>query len=197
MDINRKLKMIKRMMIICWCILFVCFIIKMIGYNLFEMAWNNPAFHKICDFIDNTFLIYILDFIFYTIGNILFLLIYNSKITFKQMIIYNLLFSLYWVFKFLVGTGYILINTIIYDIIDILVLFIILIVSSKKILLPILTVILMIIFTLVSSLTKNIGLSDVFDKSAFMVIVFHIDYYIMLSLSALYSYYIRLKKEVL
>lgn len=36
MDINRKLKMINRMIIICWCVLFACFIIKIIGYNFFE-----------------------------------------------------------------------------------------------------------------------------------------------------------------
>lgn len=196
MDLERKLKMLKRMIITCWIVLFICFAIKMLGYNLFEIASNNETLHKICKYIDSSWIIYLLDFILFTIGNILLLLICNCKMKWKQLLLWNGVFNIYWIFKLLVGIGIISINMAIYDILDIVVLFIVLIASSKKIRLPLLTIVLMVIFTIISTVTKNINFNAVLDKSSFMVTIFSIDYYIMLTLSVLYSNKIQLKKEV-
>lgn len=46
---------LKRVIIVCWIALAICFGIKLFGGNLFEIMCNNENFIKVCEYADNHF----------------------------------------------------------------------------------------------------------------------------------------------
>ena len=55
-----KTKYLKRVIIVCWIALAICFGIKLFGGNLFEIMCNNENFIKVCEYADNHFWAYYL-----------------------------------------------------------------------------------------------------------------------------------------
>lgn len=53
MDKIDKVKYLKRVIIICWVALAVCFCIKLFGGNLFEIMCENENFIAICNYADS------------------------------------------------------------------------------------------------------------------------------------------------
>ena len=47
-----KIKYIKRVIIVCWGALALCFIIKLFGGNFFQIICENETFIAICDYAD-------------------------------------------------------------------------------------------------------------------------------------------------
>lgn len=50
-----KERYLKRVIIVCWIALAICFGIKLFGGNLFEIMCNNENFIKVCNYADNHF----------------------------------------------------------------------------------------------------------------------------------------------
>lgn len=51
-----KERYLKRVILVCWIALAICFGIKLFGGNLFEIMCNNENFIKVCEYADNHFL---------------------------------------------------------------------------------------------------------------------------------------------
>ena len=59
-----KERYLKRVIVVCWIALAICFGIKLFGGNLFEIMCNNENFIKVCEYADNNFwAIYLIYFI--------------------------------------------------------------------------------------------------------------------------------------
>ena len=48
-----KERYLKRVIVVCWIALAICFGIKLFGGNLFEIMCNNENFIKVCNYADN------------------------------------------------------------------------------------------------------------------------------------------------
>ena len=189
---NYKEVMLKRAIISCWIILIICFIIKLFGGNFFEIICNSKGFIKVCDFIDKTFLVYVLQIIVFAISSYIIFKCIDFNCSNKITILKVLIYFLVWIIKHLQSINIISINIYIIDIIDFLAIYLLSIVFCKsknkfKYLKPLIILILLFIFTMISSITKNIGLNGSLNNSSLTSLIFMIDYYIMLILTYLYQ----------
>lgn len=183
---NYKQIVLRRAIILCWVLLAICFIVKIFGGNFFNIVCENKNFIKVCQFIDNSVLFYIINYLSYIITTSLIILSCCKKYKFnkKEILIIAICYNLCFGLKFISLT--------ISAIIEQLVLFIILpLIFSKSIKRTILTFILVNGFQLISLFTKNIGIG-IMEVPFLIGIIFMFDYYIMLILYYLYS---NLKKE--
>ena len=71
------MKPIKKAIILCWIMLFACFLIKILGGNWFEIICTNEHFIKVCAFLDNSKLNYALALILY-VSSTCFIIIAES-----------------------------------------------------------------------------------------------------------------------
>lgn len=191
-------KVLRTMIILCWIVLAVCFAVKLFGGNFFEIVCNNRKFIKICKYIDNTFLYYIVSFCFYFITNFIFLNAISTKIKISKinMILILAFMPLGFLIKYINMTIGVIIDIFI---IEIMIPFIILKnenVNFKNILLNILISFVLINgFQLISLFIKNLGLFKVMENNSLVQIIFSIDYIIMLVLYLLYRKKLNIKKE--
>lgn len=165
-------KVIGRMIVLCWAILLVCFVVKIFGGNFFEIVYKSSTYETISS---NEVLLKFIQFPFYVFGTYLCLMIANDG-KFK---VYSLLSSACMFFlKYLP----------LYFSLPLEMIFLIAIptIFQKNKFKPIITYLMMFIFQLLSLITKNIGLSD-FPDDGIIGIIFMIDYYIMLYLLYLYN----------
>lgn len=194
---NYKEIMLKRSIILCWVLLAICFVIKIFGGNFFEIVCTNEKFINVCEFIDNSILYYIFSYMSYIITSLLLIIIIrdNKKIITKGSIIYLICCSLYWGFKLLIQFNIVKLPLVLYNILEYGVLYLLLIIFSKKYIKSIFVIIAMVVFSILSVITKNIGISGTIGDSSLIAIIFMIDYYIMLILCYLYSIKIKNKKR--
>lgn len=198
-DKDYKEIILKRAIILCWVLLIICFIIKLCGGNYFNIMCNNENFIRFCNFIENSiikYIIYLFSFIFSS-----YLLLKIVKPDFKILSLKSLLFLIccivVWAFKFklLIELNIFTMNTLIVNILDFVILYILLVIFTKRPLLSILAVILLFVFSIISSLVKGIGIDSSITDNYFVAQIFLIDYYLMLVLSVLYSKKIQIKKK--
>lgn len=196
-DKDYKEIILKRAIILCWVLLIICFIIKLCGGNYFDIMCNNENFIKFCNFIENSiikYIIYLFSFIFSS-----YLLLKIVKPDFKILSLKSLLFLIcciiVWVFKLLIELNIFTINTLIVNILDFVILYILLVIFTKRPLLSIFAVVLLFVFSIISSLVKGIGIDSSITDNYFVAQIFLIDYYLMLVLSVLYSKKIQIKKK--
>lgn len=196
-DKDYKEIILKRAIILCWVLLIICFIIKLCGGNYFDIMCNNENFIRFCNFIENSiikYIIYLFSFIFSS-----YLLLKIVKPDFKILSLKSLLFLIcciiVWAFKLLIELNIFTINTLIVNILDFVILYILLVIFTKRPLLSIFAVILLFVFSIISSLVKGIGIDSSITDNYFVAQIFLIDYYLMLILSVLYSKKIQIKKK--
>lgn len=178
----------KTLITACWIVLICCFIIKLLGGNWFEIVCNNENFVSFCSWFKiDSLQYYVLTGITNITSTTLFILtILNEKITNKKfLLIIGLIVFLTHIVKCLINE---FINIpILLIIIDFLIAFVLPIIINKKLFLKSLeSNILLVIFQLISLLTKNIGIKNV-DNNVITSLIFMIDYYIMLVLYYLYT----------
>jgi hypothetical protein len=87
----------------------------------------------------------------------------------------------------LLDLGIITLNVWIIDIIDFSFYFVVLLIMSKKPIRSLFALVLLFAFTMISALLKDIGMYGVVTDSYIVASIISIDYYIMLTLSALHS----------
>ena len=196
-DKDYKEIILKRAIILCWVLLIICFIIKLCGGNYFDIMCNNENFIKFCNFIENfiiKYIIYLCSFIFSS-----YLLLKIVKPDFKILSLKSLLFLIcciiVWVFKLLIELNIFTINTLIVNILDFVILYVLLVIFTKRPILSIFAVVLLFVFSIISSLVKGIGIDSSITDNYFVAQIFLIDYYLMLVLSVLYSKKIQIKKK--
>ena len=194
---NYREVVLKRAIIICWVLLAICFVIKIFGGNFFAIVCTNEKFIKVCEYVDNSIFYYVIGFLTYSITNVfLILTISDNKTLFcKFNILFLVLTSLYWFFKLIINLGYIYINIHIVTLIDLISLYLLLFVFTRKPLKSLLAIILMYVFTFLSVVVKNTGINHNIDDSTLVSLIFMVDYYIMLILTFLYSIKIQRRNK--
>lgn len=185
---NYKEVVIKRAIILCWFLLFVCFIIKIFGGNFFNIICNNEKFVVMCEIINKNiikYLIYYITFL-YTLSNLLIICNPNIEIKSIKFLLFIFIITIYWFLKLVIDLVFININILIYNIINFCILYIILLVFSKRKYNSLFVVIYDLLITLLSVFVKNLGVIVITDN--FMIdIIYVLDYYIILTITSLYS----------
>ena len=185
---NYKEVVIKRAIILCWFLLFVCFIIKIFGGNFFNIICNNEKFVVMCEIINKNiikYLIYYITFL-YTLSNLLIICNPNIEIISIKFLLFIFIITIYWFLKLVIDLVFININILIYNIINFCILYIILLVFSKRKYNSLFVVIYDLLITLLSVFVKNLGVIVITDN--FMIdIIYVLDYYIILTITSLYS----------
>lgn len=185
---NYKQIVLKRMIIICWVILFVCFIIKIFGGNFFNIVCTNTRFANICAYVDKAVWIqYIIGCISTFLLHSMYLLAISKKLWFSKR---DLLFVIP---SILIGVGLRLINNIVGYFVDVWQYFVLPLfiennfhknVYARRIALGFA---LTFIFQLISIVTKNLSIMPVTNNCFLIAIIYFIDIYIMVILYYLYS----------
>lgn len=185
------MKAIKRAIILCWIMLIVCCIIKLIGGNWFEIICYNEHFIHICNFIDKHIILNsIIGLMLYVfVGYFIFVtMALLEKPLKRQRIFIIVLLCVVWTFnfvgnivKFCIEIGVFILFPPIINILD---------KKNKKSIkytwfMGIVGCVLNIAFQTISLFTKNIGIK-IIDNSFLTTIIFSIDYYIMVFLFYLY-----------
>lgn len=184
-DSQVKVKLLQRLIIASWLLLAICFIIKICGANIFEIACNNINFINVCNYIDTHIWVkYILGCLSSYCSVSLFILATIRQYKFKvwQRIVV--------IVTIICGVAIKLWNSYIGLSIDFIQLFILPMVFLGK---PnklwfriIVGNVLNILFQIISMAIKDINLA-IFDDNTFISLILSIDLYIMLFLYYLYS----------
>jgi len=194
---NYKEIMLKRAIISCWIILVICFVIKICGGHFFNMFCDIDIVIRICNFIDRTFLKYLMYYSMYifSLEQMLLTVSPSERIKSKRNLLFVICCTCLWLVKFAFEIFSIKINLFVLDIIDFCFIFTMLFIYSKKFWLSACMLVLVFIFTLISALTKNLGLYGVITTSSLITTIFMIDYYIMLVLARLYAKRIYIRRS--
>lgn len=193
-----KERYLKRVIIVCWIALAICFGIKLFGGNLFEIMCENENFIKVCEYADNHFWArYIIGFIIAVTSIYFFILAVCGKIKYTktQLIILCISLPICNFIKML--------NTnvgLICDVWQMIILpswFIFMNKSNKKrLVLVFVGNILLCVFQLVSMFVKNLQFGILVDNNSVVTnAIFSIDVILMVILYYLYSNIISKKGE--
>lgn len=181
----------KTLIITCWVVLFVCFIIKIFGGNWFELGTENTKFIQFCNFVDdNMWLKIILACIISILTSYpVYCLIYNKKrfktnhsVVLIAIIVVRSILSWYL--------------TWITFVIDALMLIILPIVLTRKWKRVLIVNAGAVILQLVSTFIRNVGVQITLNESFLIQALLQIDYIIMISLCYLYNIKHFIKREV-
>jgi hypothetical protein len=185
---NYQKIMLKRSIIICWVLLAICFAIKIVGGNFFQINCTNEKFIRFCEYCDTSFIRYIIYFICFMIETISFAMIITpkTKLKSKRFIFYCVTSILFWIIKVIVETGIVFIATEIFSVISLFVLHIILTCYSKSPLKSLLVILYQLVLVVLSSIIRDISFSGFMTTSFLVTTIFLIDYYISLTLTVLY-----------
>ena len=189
-----KERYLKRVIIVCWIALAICFGIKLFGGNLFEIMCENENFIKVCEYADNHFWADVL---------------ISSSFCFIQLYFFNLAICQRTKYKkaelvilILTSVGSasvkILLPSIvglIFDVWSVVVFPCVLLWNTKKKMINILIGnILLFVFQLISMITKNIGVG-LLGESILEGAIFSIDVILMIILHYSYANIINNKEK--
>ncbi len=192
------MKPIKRAILLCWIMLVACFVIKLFGGNWFEIVCTNEHFSNICNFVDNNFLVSeIIGFLLYVPSTLIILLSTSlipkptKETTIEALTIIIIVWLTHYIgnvtktiveiFAFIISPLLLNITQNDVDKMDFV---------RKKWFLGIVGYAIVMIFQIISVITRNIGINFT-DDSLLVTFFLMIDYYIMV---LLYYLYVKLKK---
>ena len=195
---NYKEVALKRAIIMCWTLLIICFIIKIFGGNFFNIVCEYERFIKVCEFIDNTWLYYVVGYINYIFTSLIFTfaLCSTTKIGRKNIFISILSLSIFFILKAINRYIGLIVDYIIY----------ILIVChyicrkqgynfKQSLIRTLLALVLVNVFQLISLFIRNLGTFKIIEDNTLNQLIMNIDYIILLFLYMFYSILIKLKEE--
>ena len=184
-----KARLLRRVIIISWISLALCFVIKIFGGNFFEIMCNNPKYKSLCEYAENhLWLDFILSIVSTLLCQSLYLLaiIQKYKFTTKQFLLTFVSCVFCWFVRI-----YLPKISIFCDIWLFIVLPLIMLGKNYKKYWHILVAFLLnFLFQLISLLVKNLSIGLV-DESIFVVLIYGIDVYIMCFLYYLYRNFIK------
>lgn len=182
---------LKRVIIVCWIALAICFGIKLFGGNLFEIMCENENFIKVCEYADNHFWARYLIYCVQCFGSLYFFtlaVMQEIKYTTKQLILVCV--------TVLLGTFIKLMNTNFGFVFDIWQGFIMPCLFTFK--MPkkhwnvLIGNILLVVFQLISMFVKNISAVVVTNEGVLVTSIYIIDVILMI---LLYFAYMNVIKE--
>lgn len=194
MEKLNKERYLRRVIVVCWIALAICFGIKLFGGNLFEIVCSNENFIKVCEYADTHFWADYLLYVSYGYVSMHFLVLAMiGKWKFTKVQLVSLILSV------MAGVLVKEFNSTIGLVCDL----------WQGIILPIIFVwkergripfvflgnFLLIIFQLMSMFIKNIDIGIITDRGALMSTIFSIDIVIMILLYYLYSNLQRKEKN--
>ena len=171
------------LIVVSWIVLIICLIIKLFGGNWFELGTENDKFIAFCQFVDNTMwlkmtlacLIYLIS------GYFIICIVLNEKVL---KIKHILIFFPLMIFKSLMNWYYPAISFPM----DLLILFIIPLILTRNWKRPIITIILILLFQIISIIFRNISFNVNFDNTFLQQTIIQVDYYLMILLFYLYNF---------
>ena len=186
-----KERYLKRVIVVCWIALAICFGIKLFGGNLFEIMCDNERFVRFCDFADDNF------WVSYII---------NSAYCFACMYFHTLAMIRQWRYDrlqigvmsatVLVGNFVKLINPFVsfaYDIWQGLIMpYVISFRKNSRLIHIIIGNVLLVAFQLVSLFVKNLQVGLITENGMLIGIIYGIDVFLMV---VLYYFYSNISKE--
>lgn len=200
---NYKEIMLKRSIIICWILLGICFIVKLLGGDYFAIACENERFIKICLFCDKYYISVVFRMLSFISSSFLIMKCVDYNTSKPKTLLFIFMCFIYWCFKHLVEVDIIDISLVANNILDFVILYALIFFvidkeqrETKIILKPLIAVSLLFLFSIISAFVKNIGIKGKITNSFFEGFIFMIDYYIMLVLTFLYSRRRCLKWEI-
>lgn len=186
-------KILKRLIIVSWVALGCCFLIKLLGGNIFEIVCNNQRFITICNYIDKNWFLYYFVMTSYCYLSMYFLVLAMcQRTTYKRWEIITLTITI-----LLVNVVKMFSNEIglILDFWQFIIMPILFVRKTpKKILNVFLANVLLISFQLISMVTKNIAI-NIDNGSALESSIFSIDVILMILLYFGYSVSLEKRKQ--
>lgn len=193
LTVEMKLKIVRRMVIMMWAVLGVCFVIKLLGGNWFEPSTDNERYIKFCDYVDTHLWAEIaVTFPMFCVSNALTILAMAQQFWFtrKQLAVCAVGFVGAYSLQHLGVVGNICGSLVTFLVLPLFVIgrqykrhWNILIGNA-----------LVLAFQGISLLTKNIALKNA-TESTLTTTIYMFDAYIMIATYYLYANLIRLKKE--
>lgn len=189
-------KVFKRVLILCWLTLAICFIIKIFGGNFFNVICNNDEFINFCNFIQNSFWYYVVGFLS---NFIITIILWSSmcggvKPKAKEILIcFAVILGLY-ALQVLANIYNSLMAAMCFSVLKFIILPFVLFKASIK------RIVFVNIFDLgmqvISAFVKNISIVKTIYDNVLITLIFAIDYYIMLIILWLYLYQKRSNKNM-
>jgi hypothetical protein len=170
----------KTLIISCWAVLLCCFVVKLLGGNFFEIAYDNAQFQWFCHYCNKGVMYWILSILFYSVSTTLYLM---AVCRFEKP---KLLLVIITIVIDIIKLIFIRYSTIVGLVEFILFIIIPICYNKKNWLRSIIGVFLVLAFQIISLVTKNIGVK-IINNDVFTTIIFSIDYLIMIVLYWLYS----------
>lgn len=184
-------RVIKTAIIISWCLLIACVVMKLCGSKVFEIATENNRFMQICNWLDNEGGVtkYIIGFVMYYISTLFIITASSlrSRLTIKQWIVVSIIMIAVWAVKFW--------NTTAAFIVEALELIIIPAIISKKWWTGFVGTIFNILFQVLSLVIKGATLAAPISENTLISLCISLDYYIMIALYYMYVRLIIIKKK--
>ena len=188
-----KERYLKRVIVVCWIALAICFGIKLFGGNLFEIMCENENFIKVCEYADNHLWADILMSGITCLAHLYFFVLaicQKIKFTKVELIIVISTAFIGTILKILCPAFI----GIIFDIWQLVLLPLYFAWKSKKALIVVIANVLLFIFQFISMITKNIGFGILGD-SMLEGTLFSIDVILMLFLYYGYANVINSKER--
>jgi hypothetical protein len=185
-----KERYLKRVIVVCWIALAICFGIKLFGGNLFEIICENENFIKVCEYADSHLWAYYLICVFVSLPNTyFFILAMISKVKYNK---YQTIIVIATVLLNVAVKMFSNIGGVILDVWQVIIMPAIFTLDNKKTHYKIIIGnILLMIFQLISMYIKNINTILVTNDGALISFIFSIDVFLMI---LLYYSYANIKK---
>ena len=184
--VNEKQKY-ETLIISCWVVLIACFLIKIFGGNWFEIICENQNFINICEWLDGSWVKYIVATLVYASSSYLIYLCLT-----KQKLLDD-----WWILLILIPAPLLKDKIAILGwLIDISVWIVIPLIKGKfkNWLYVLIGIALIIAFQFISLLTKNITI-NLTNEPSLVALIMQVDYYIMIILYYLYIQYYRKEQQ--
>ena len=174
-----KERYLKRVIVVCWIALAICFGIKLFGGNLFEIMCENENFIKVCEYADNHWwAYYTISTIYCLVSNYFFILAMCGEWKFKKP--HNVIFILTIVIVCFVKTFSNILGLLL-DIWQLIIMpCIFTIKDTKRHWVILIGNILLFGFQAISMLTKNLSFGIVTNNGLLISLIYSIDIMLML-----------------
>lgn len=190
-----KAKYLNRVIIASWIGLALCFVIKIFGGNIFEVACANENFIAVCDYAENN------QWAYYLIGAVYcFISLYFYVLAILKQLYYKNWQLIILILTVLIGSYIKIINSNFGWLYDYLWQFSTMIIiflgkRYKEYWKVLFAMVLLIGFQLISLLTRNLGIQMVTNSGVLVSAIYSIDVVLMVILYYLYCNSIKNKKE--
>ena len=189
-----RARLLRRVIIISWINLALCFVVKIFGGNFFEIMCENPNYKALCEYAESHFwLMFILQFIssLYCHSFYLLSILQKYKFSIKEFIFVFINVLASPIIKYYSNTFGLIYDVWLFIIMPLCMLKF----NFKKILVILIACFLSIAFQFISLIVKNISVG-IIDDSAFISLIYMIDVYIMCLLYYLYRNYQKEKENM-